>query len=158
MTLDRIDRRILHLLQGDARMSIADLSERVGLSATACARRVRLLEEGGVILGYGAHIDHREVGLRMMAWVRVSLHRKTQDSLAAFEAAISQAPEVLEAHLVTGRDDYVLRVAVSDLQAYERFLSQHLTRIGGVSQIESSFLVRRVAKQAALPIPMPQEP
>jgi len=93
----------------------------------------------------------------MMALVRVSLNRKSEEALAQFEAAISKAPEVLEAHLMTGRDDYVLRVAVADLPAYERFLKQRLTRIAAVWQVESSFMLRQVTARSALPIALQDE-
>ena len=149
---DPIDLRMLQVLQSDGRIPIAALASRVDLSPSACARRLRLLEDGGVILGYGARVNQEKVGLPMMALVRVTLNRKSEETLAVFEAAISKAPEVMEAHLMTGRDDYVLRVVVADLSAYEHFLKQRLTRIPGVSQIESSFILRQVTARSALPI------
>ena len=155
--LDRTDLRMIQIVQGDGRIPIADLAERVGLSPSTCARRLRLLEDGGVIRGYAARVDHAGVGLPMMALVRVTLNRKSEEILAAFESAISKAPEVMEAHLMTGRDDYVLRVVVADLAAYERFLKQRLTRIPGVWQIESSFMLRQVTARSALPIAVPEE-
>lgn len=156
VALDRADLRMLQLIQTNGRIPVADLAEQVGLSPSACSRRLRLLEDGGVIRGYTARVGHAEVGLPMMAMVRVSLNRKSEEILAAFEAAISKAPEVMEAYLMTGRDDYVLRVVVADLNAYERFLKQRLTRIAGVSQIESSFVLREVTARSALPISLPE--
>ncbi|MEP7244566.1 MAG: Lrp/AsnC family transcriptional regulator [Gammaproteobacteria bacterium] len=155
--LDRTDVRMLQLVQAQGRMPIADLAERVGLSPSACTRRLRLLEDGGVIRGYGARVDPAGVGLPMMAMVRVTLNSKSEAILAAFESAISKAPEVMEAHLMTGRDDYLLRVVVADLAAYERFLKQRLTRIPGVWQMESSFMLREVTARSALPILVPEE-
>lgn len=134
-------------------MPVAELAKSVSLSASACARRLRLLEDGGVIRGYGARVDHSRVGLTMVAFVLVRMSRKSEEVLSAFEAAIGKAPEVMEAFLMTGRDDYLLRVVVSDLPAYERFVKQRLTRIPGVSQVETSFMLRQVTARAALPIP-----
>lgn len=157
VSLDRTDVRLLQLLQENGRMPIAELAGRVALSASACARRVRLLEDGGVVQGYAARVDPSAVGLPMIAFVLVSMSRKSEEVLAAFESAISKAPEVMEAYLMTGRDDFLLRVVVSDLQAYERFVKQRLTRIPGVSQVETSFMLRQVTARAALPIHSPEE-
>jgi Lrp/AsnC family transcriptional regulator, leucine-responsive regulatory protein len=151
--LDEIDLRILQLVQDQGRIAIAELAKSVSLSPSTCARRLRLLEDGGVIRGYGARVDHGIVGLPMVAFVLVSMSRKSEEVLSAFEAAIGKAPEVMEAYLMTGRDDYLLRVVVSDLQAYERFVKQRLTRIPGVSQVETSFMLRQVTARTALPIP-----
>lgn len=150
--LDETDLAILHLVQNQGRIPIAELAKSVSLSASTCARRLRLLEDGGVILGYGARVDQSRVGLPMVAFVLVSMSRKSEEVLSAFEAAIGRAPEVMEAYLMTGRDDYLLRVVVSDLQAYERFVKQRLTRIPGVAQVETSFILRQVTSRAALPI------
>jgi Lrp/AsnC family transcriptional regulator, leucine-responsive regulatory protein len=155
IALDQADLRILQLVQLNGRISITELAKRVSLSPSACARRLRLLEDRGVIRGYTARVDHASVGLPMMALVVVSLHRKSEDALRAFEAAIGKAPEVMEAYLATGREDYVLRVIVADLAAYERFLMQRLTRIPGVSRIESSFMLRQVTERSSLPVPLP---
>ena len=151
--LDTTDLRILQLVQTEGRIPIAELAKSVSLSPSACARRLRLLEDGGVIRGYGARVDHAVVGLPMVAFVLVRMSRKSEEVLSAFEAAIGKAPEVMEAFLMTGRDDYLLRVIVSDLQAYERFVKQRLTRIPGVSQVETSFILRQVTARSALPIP-----
>lgn len=155
VSLDNIDGRILQIVQSEGRIGIADLAERVSLSASTCARRLRLLEDAGVIRGYGARVNRHTVGLPLMALVLVSLHRKTDEALAAFEAAIARAPEVMEAYLMTGREDYALRVVVADMHAYERFLQQRLTRIPGISQIESSFMLRQVTDRSVLPINCP---
>jgi Lrp/AsnC family leucine-responsive transcriptional regulator len=155
LTLDKVDIRILQLIQNEGRLPIADLAQRVQLSPSACARRLRLLEDGGVIQGYTARINKAAVGLPMTALVMVTLNRKSEESLATFEAAISNAPEVMDAYLMSGRSDYVLRVVVADLDAYERFLMRRLTRIPGVSQIESSFMLREVAARSVLPVPTP---
>jgi Lrp/AsnC family leucine-responsive transcriptional regulator len=156
LSLDKTDVRILQLVQNDGRLPIADLAERVQLSPSACARRLRLLEDSGVIQGYTARVNKAAVGLPMMALVVVTLNRKSEEALASFEAAINNTPEIMEAYLMTGRADYMLRVVVADLDAYERFLMRRLTRIPGVSQIESSFMLRQVAARSALPMPSPE--
>jgi Lrp/AsnC family transcriptional regulator, leucine-responsive regulatory protein len=150
--LDKTDLRILQLIQQQGRMPIAELAAGVSLSPSACARRLRLLEDGGVIRGYGARVDHTAVGLPMVAFVLVRMSHKSEEVLGAFEAAIGKAPEVMEAFLMTGRDDYLLRVVVADLQAYERFVKQRLTRIPGVSQVETSFMLRQVTSRVTLPL------
>ena len=155
MALDETDLRILQLVQEEGRLPVVELAQRVALSPSACARRLRLLEDGGVIRGYGARLDATAVGLPMTALVRVSLSRKSEEVLAAFELAIAKAPEVMEACLMTGREDYVLRVIVSDLEAYEKFVKQRLTRIPGVSQVETSFVLRQITSRASLPLSLP---
>ena len=149
--LDKTDLRILQLLQENARLPIVELAAQVSLSPSACARRLRILEDGGVIVGYGTRINSAAVGLPMTAFVLVRMSRKSEDVLSAFESAIAKAPEVMEACLMTGRDDYLLRVVVSDLQSYERFVKQRLTRIPGVSQIETSFMLRQITARSVLP-------
>jgi Lrp/AsnC family leucine-responsive transcriptional regulator len=153
LTLDRLDLRLLQLVQENARMPIVEMAKQLSLSASACARRLRLLEDGGVILGYGARLDSTALGLPMTAFVLVSMARKSEDVLANFEAAIAKAPEVMEACLMTGREDYLLRIVVSDLRAYEQFVKQRLTRIPGVSQVETSFMLRQITARSVLPNP-----
>lgn len=153
LTLDRLDLRLLQLVQENARMPIVEMAKHLSLSASACARRLRLLEDGGVILGYGARLDSAALGLPMTAFVLVSMARKSEDVLANFEAAIAKAPEVMEACLMTGREDYLLRIVVSDLRAYEQFVKQRLTRIPGVSQVETSFMLRQITARSVLPNP-----
>lgn len=155
VALDKTDLRILQLIQESGRMPVAELAAQVALSPSACARRLRLLEDGGVIHGYTARVDHAAVGLPMVAFVLVSMSRKSEEVLAAFETAISKAPEVMDAYLMTGRDDYLLRVVVSDLQAYERFVKQRLTRIPGIAQVETSFMLRQITARSVLPIVSP---
>lgn len=147
--LDAKDLRILSELQRDARLSLQVLSERVGLSPTPCARRVRLLEEAGVITGYGARIDEAKLGFGFSVFVSVKLTRQVIDQLEAFEAAISQYPEVVDCWLMTGSRDYLLRVVVRGLEDYERFLTTRLTRVEGVASIESAIPIRRVKQQGA---------
>ncbi|MCG5240294.1 Lrp/AsnC family transcriptional regulator [Azospirillum doebereinerae] len=150
--LDRIDRRILSLLQEDGRQPNNELAERVGLSPSPCLRRVKALEEAGVIAGYVALVDAGSVDLPVNIFVSVSLDRQVEDRLDAFEAAVMERPEVLECYLMTGDADYLLRVVVPDLASYERFLKDHLTRIPGVANIRSSFALKQVRYRTALPL------
>jgi DNA-binding Lrp family transcriptional regulator len=150
--LDRIDRKILSLLQEDGRQPNNDLAERVGLSPSPCLRRVKVLEEAGVISRYVALVDPALVDLPVNIFVSVSLERQVEERLAAFEAAVMKWPEVLECYLMTGDADYLLRVVVPDLASYERFLKEHLTRIPGVASIRSSFALKQVRYRTALPL------
>jgi Lrp/AsnC family leucine-responsive transcriptional regulator len=152
LELDAIDRRILGALQTDARASNVALAEKVGLSQSPCLRRVRLLEEAGVIRGYAALVDQRRVGLPVSVFVSVKLDRQREEQLARFEDAVRRCPEVLECYLMTGPRDYLLRVVARDLADYERFLKETLTRIDGVASIESSFALAQVKHTNALPI------
>ena len=152
-SLDAIDRRILAALQGNARISNAELAGAVGLSPSPCLRRVRALERAGVIKGYAALLEPGAVGLPISVFVQVTLERQVEPALEAFEAAILDRPEVMECYLMTGDSDYLLRVVVADLTAYERFLKEHLTRVAGVASIKSSFALNQVKYATALPIP-----
>lgn len=151
-TVDHIDRKILQCLQTDGRLSITDLAQQVGLSASPCLRRVRILERAGVIARYVAVLDQRAVGLPISVFVSIKLERQRQDSLDRFAKAIQRWPEVLECYLMTGSRDYWLRVVVPDLAAYERFLKQKLTRLEGIASIESSFALDQVKYTNVLPI------
>jgi DNA-binding Lrp family transcriptional regulator len=152
ITLDAIDRRILERLQQDGRLSNAELAEKVGLSSSPCWRRVKALEEAGVIKGYAALLDAKTVGLSVNVFVSVSLSTQNEKSLAAFERAAAARPEVMECYLMTGDADYLLRVVVPDLAAYERFLMHHLTRVPGIANIRSSFALRSVKYRTDLPL------
>ena len=151
MTLDAVDRKILALLQADGRMSLAELAEKVGLSPSPCLRRVRMLEDG-VISRYVAVLDQRAVGLPVSVFVSVKLEKQRQESLDRFAKAIERWPEVLECYLMTGPRDYWLRVVVPDLDAYERFVKQKLTRVEGIASIESSFALEQVKYTNVLPV------
>ena len=134
--LDAVDRKILVQLQANGRMSLAELADKVGLSASPCLRRVRMLEKAGVISRYVAVLDQRAVGLPVSVFVSIKLERQKQDALDRFAKAIERWPEVLECYLMTGPRDYWLRVVVPDLAAYERFVKQKLTRLEGIASIE----------------------
>jgi len=150
--LDAIDRKILAVLQEDGRVSLADLSEQVGLSPSPCLRRVRLLEKAGIIARYVAMVDQRAAGLPVSVFISIKLESQREQALARFSKAIARWPEVLECYLMTGPRDYLLRVVVADLAAYEQFLKQKLTRLDGIASIESSFALEQVKYTNVLPI------
>lgn len=150
--LDAIDRKILVLLQEDGRMTMQALAERVGLSLSPCHRRVRLLEERGVISRYVALLDQKALDLHVSVFVSIKLARQREEDLRRFEKAISGWREVLECYLMTGNRDYLLRVVVTDLAAYEAFLKNKLTRVDGIASIESSFALSQVKYSSALPV------
>lgn len=150
--LDEIDRKILTLLQQDSRLTLQEIADKVGLSPSPCHRRIRLLEERGIIAGYTATVDQRAVGLPVSVFVSIKLARQKEEDLQRFAKAVATWPEVLECYLMTGHRDYLLRVVVFDLAAYERFLKQKLTRVDGISSIESSFALDQIKYATALPL------
>lgn len=150
--LDAIDRKILHHLQQDGRMSLADLADKVGLSPSPCLRRIRILEKAGVIARYAAVLNQQAVGLPVSVFISVKLEKQKQDALDRFAKTIARWPEVMECYLMTGPRDYWLRVVVPDLAAYERFLKEKLTRLDGVASIESSFALEQVKYSSVLPV------
>ncbi|MBE9603435.1 Lrp/AsnC family transcriptional regulator [Acetobacteraceae bacterium H6797] len=141
-----MDRRILRLLRQDGRMSNADLAESVGLSASACLRRVKLLERAGVIRGYAAIVEEPEAGDLVIVVVQITLERQTDDYLRRFEEAVRRCPEVRECYLMTGLADYLLRVEARGAADYERIHKEQLSRMPGVSRIQSSFAIRAVIR------------
>lgn len=150
--LDDIDRKILAVLQADGRISLADLSAKVGLSPSPCLRRIRALERDGIISRYVAVLDQDKVGLPVSVFVSIKLESQREQALERFNKAIAKWPEVLEGYLMTGPRDYLLRVVVADLSAYERFLKQKLTKVDGIASIESSFALEQVKYSHVLPI------
>ncbi len=153
MELDRYDRRILRVLQEKGRVSNQDLADSIGLSPSPCLRRVRALEESGLIVGYRALLDARKLGLTLLALVHISMDRHTPERFARFDAAVRELPEVLECLLITGQEaDYQLKVVVRDMEAYQSLLLDKITRIEGVSGVHSSFVLRRVVERTALPV------
>lgn len=150
--IDEIDRKILAALQQDAHMTMERLAELVGLSPSPCARRVRNLEAAGVIKRYVAVVDQDKVGLPVSVFASIRLERQREDELDRFARAIARWPEIVECYLMTGQRDYLLRIVVKDLPAYEAFLKRTLTRLEGVASIESSFALSQVKHAQALPI------
>ena len=154
MQIDRFDRRILEVLQHEGRISNQELAERIGLSPSPCLRRVRALEEHGLISGYRAILDPVQLGLSLLALIHISMDRHTPERFANFEQKVSDLPEVLECLLITGQEaDYQLKVAVRDMDAYQALLLNKITRIEGVTGVHSSFVMRRVIDKTALPLP-----
>lgn len=149
--LDKLDRDILAVLQVDARISLQELSKRVGLSASPCWTRIRRMEEAGVIEGYTVRLNAQAVGLAETVIVQVTLDSHSDEALFAFGRALADIPEVLEALLVSGDYDYILRIAVSDTRDYERLLRERLYKIPGLRHSKSSFVLRSL-KQGALPL------
>jgi DNA-binding Lrp family transcriptional regulator len=152
MALDRYDRLILEALQKDGRISNVHLSDLVNLSESACLRRVRSLEESGLIERYAALLSQRKVGLSGNVFVHIGLHREEESELAAFEDAVKSIPEVMECYLMTGEFDYLLRVVVSDMADFERLHRDFLTRLPGVARVNSSVTIRTVQKKTELPL------
>jgi Lrp/AsnC family leucine-responsive transcriptional regulator len=153
MNIDAFDRAILERLQEDGRISNQDLAAAVNLSPSPCLRRVRRLEEEGLIDGYVARLNARKLGLKLTAFLHISMDRHTPERFDNFEAAIADFPEVLECHLVTGQDaDYLLKVVVEDMDDYQQFLLDKVTRIGGVTGVHSSFVLKSPKNRTALPV------
>jgi hypothetical protein len=151
--LDTTDWQILERLQGDARISNVKLAETVNLSPSPCLARVRELEAGGYIDKYVTLLNPLKIGLTVSVFIQVTLEKQVEKQLGGFEAAIQKRPEVMECYLMTGDSDYLLRVVVHDIQALERFIVDHLTKIPGIANIRSSFALKQVKYQTALPLP-----
>lgn len=153
MKLDRTDRRILQAMQANARISNLELAETVGLSPTPCSRRVKRLEESGIIRAHVTLLNQAMLGLKLTAYIGISMDRHTPDRFEAFEAEVSRYPEVIACAVVTGQSsDYLLKAVVPDMEYYERFLLGRLTRIEGVTGVHSSFELRRVVDRTNLPL------
>lgn len=152
MSLDDTDRRLLRALQRRGRMSNGDLSEAANLSPSACHRRVQRLEKEGYISDYVALLDARRLGVPTTVFVEITLQGQTEEVIDAFEKAVSRIPDVLECHLMAGTADYILKVVAENTDDFARIHRQHLTRLPGVSQMQSSFALRTVFKTTALPV------
>lgn len=150
--LDRIDRQILDLLQRNDRLTAQEIGDRVGLSSTPVARRIRMLEESKLIKGYVALVDQKLVGLPVSVFVSVRLERQQEEALQRFSRAIADWPEVIECYLMTGQQDYLLRVVVEDIEQYDRFLKTKLTRLDGVASIQSSFALAQDKYTNVIPV------
>lgn len=157
MEVDKFDLAILAMLREDARASLQDISNRVGLSSTPCWSRIKKMESDGVIQGYTVRIDPAAIGYTEMVIVQVTLENHNDETLAAFGEALESIPEVLEAYLISGDYDYYIRIAVRDTRDYERLLRERLYRIPGIRHSKSSFVLRRLKESdvplAASPIP-----
>jgi len=152
MSLDTMDRRLLGVLQKRGRISNADLADAVNLSPSACHRRVQRLETDGYIKGYVALLDPRRMGVPTTVFVEITLTTQSDDVLDAFETAVTRIPDVLECHLTAGTADYILKLVVEDTEDFARIHRQYLTRLPGVSTMQSSFALRTVLQTTALPV------
>ena len=151
--LDGHDRRILRVLQQQGRITNQELAEQIGLSPAACWRRVKALEASGVIKRFAALVDPARVGQPLSALVMITLRRHSIDSTSDFEARVAQYPEVLQCYATTGNADFVLRVVIEDMSAYDRFLNEKLFTLPGISQIHSNFVLRAIKDETAIPMP-----
>ena len=152
MEIDRIDRHILAVLQQRGRISNQELADLAGLSPSPCLRRVRTLEEAGIITGYRAHLNPKTLGLTLMALIHISMDQHTPERFQHFETVIANIPEVLECLLITGQAaDYQLKVVVRDMEAYQDLLLNRITQIKGVTGVHSSFVLRQVVER---PLPV----
>ena len=149
--MDEIDRKILRLLQDNCRLSIADIGDKVGLSASACHRRISLLEKNGVIENYTARLNGEKLGYNMTFYVEVSLESQSDAVLSAFEKAALGRPEVLECYLTTGEADYLIKVAAPDTKSYERIYKRTIAALPHVSRIQSSLVMKTVKRWSGYP-------
>ncbi|WP_375270830.1 Lrp/AsnC family transcriptional regulator [Sphingomonas sp.] len=152
MALDKIDREILALLQDDGRMTNVDLAERVGLTAPPCLRRVRTLEQAGVIRGYHADCDAAKLGYPITVFAMVSLRSQAEQDLAQFEDHIANIPEVRECHMLNGEIDFILKIVAPDLESFQRLLTTQLTAAPNVASVKSSLTIRTAKAQTGVPI------
>ena len=153
MKLDRIDKKILSLMQDNGRISNLELADQVGLSPTPCSRRVKQLEESGLIQRHVTLLNAEKLGLNLTAIIGISMDRHTPDRFEEFEKAVVDMPEVMECSIVTGQAaDFLLKVVVRDMRHYEEFLLGQLTKLSGVSGVHSSFVLRKVIDNTALPL------
>lgn len=157
MSIDRIDRRILSLLQDDGRMTNVELAERVGLTAPPCLRRVRSLEQSGVIRGYHAECDAALLGFPITVFAMVSLRSQAEHDLAAFERHVAGIAEVRECHMLNGEIDFILKIVAPDLEAFQRILTTHLTAAPNVASVKSSLTIRTAKMVPGVPITVTAE-
>ncbi len=153
MKLDRTDKRILAAMQANARITNLELAEKIGLSPTPCARRVKQLEEAGIIERHVTLLNQQKLGLNITAMIGISMDRHTPERFENFERTVRQYPEVIECSIVTGQSaDYLLKAVLPDMTYYEEFLLGRLTRIEGVTGVHSSFVLRKVIAKTELPL------
>ncbi|MCB5174455.1 Lrp/AsnC ligand binding domain-containing protein [Microvirga lenta] len=150
--IDRIDRKILKLLQSDGRIAAVDLAEKVGLSPTSTSERMKRLQREGYIAGFGARLDPHRLGLELLVFVEVSLDKTTPDVFEKFAEAVRRAPEVLECHMVAGGFDYLVKTRVADMAAYRRFLGETLLALPGVKETRTYAVMEEVKSDGDLPV------
>jgi DNA-binding Lrp family transcriptional regulator len=144
--MDAIDRQLAQALQADSSRSIADLAELVGTSTSACHRRIKSLEAAGLIMGYSAVLDPHRLGLKLQAFVEITLNSQSREAMDQFELAVGHFDDILECHLMSGSADYILRIAVRDLEQFDRIHRECLSRLPGVSSMRSSFAIRTIKR------------
>lgn len=153
--LDAVDRRILQILQREGRITNVDLAKRVHLSPTPCFERMRRLEASGYITGYAAHLDPQKLGLGLLAFVEVSLDKTNPTAFDQFRDAVAAMPEVQECHMVAGGFDYLIKLRVTDMTAYRRFLGERISALPAVSRTHTYFVMEEVKSSQELPITRP---
>ena len=152
MAFDRIDRQIMALLQQDGRMTNVELAERVGLTAPPCLRRVRALEEAGVIRGYHADLDAASLGYPITVFAMVSLRSQAEHDLAAFEQHVAAIPQVRECHMLNGEIDFILKIVAEDLRSFQEILTGHLTPAPNVASVKTSLTIRTAKSISGVPV------
>lgn len=151
--MDRADVVLLEALQDDSSRSVAQLAELAGMSSSACHRRIKALEDAGIITGYAAQVDSGRLGLKLQAFVEITLTSQSREAMDRFEAAVGDFDDILECHLMSGQADYLLRVAAADLEQYDRIHRDCLARLPGVSAMRSAFAIRRIKRWQGYPVP-----
>lgn len=151
--VDRADVAILEALQDDSSQSVAQLAHHAGVSASACHRRIKALEAAGIITGYAAQVDSGRLGLKLQAFVEITLTSQSREAMDRFETAVGDFDDILECHLMSGQADYLLRVAATDLEQYDRIHRDCLARLPGVSSMRSAFAIRRIKRWQGYPVP-----
>ena len=150
--MDAFSRKILTALQEDSRMTVQHISERVGLSATPCWKRIKEMEAQGVITGYTVKVDRKKVGLNLMVMAEINLSQHTEKTVAEFEAAVQATPHIVRCYSTTGQSDYVLMIMAADIEEYEQLLMRSLFKLPGVAHVRSSMVLREIKLGAALPL------
>ena len=151
--IDKIDRKILSILQGDGRIANVELAERIGLSPTSVGERLKRLQRDGFVEGYGARLNPHRLGLGLLVFVEVMLDKTTPDVFERFAKAVQTAPEVLECHMVAGGFDYLLKVRVRDMESYRRFLGDRIASVRGVQQTHTYFVMEEVKSTHKIVVP-----
>ncbi len=149
--MDKIDRQIIGILQTEGRITNSELAKHIGLSAGPCLERVKKLEKNGIIVGYHAHVNPEKIGIGMFSFVEVTLSRHRQDAVASFVDAIKHIPEIINCYHITGRADYLLKIATKDIAAYEQFVIHTLSALPGVQHLETMVVLSAVKAEKSLP-------
>lgn len=149
--MDKVDRLLVHALQDDSSRSLAELAELVGASTSGCHRRIKSLEAAGLITGYSAVLDPHRLGLKLQAFVEITLNSQSREAMDRFEQAVGDFDDILECHLMSGNADYILRIAATDLEQFDRIHRECLSRLPGVSSMRSSFAIRTIKRWRGYP-------